>query len=152
MQLYWLFMFVEKLPYLNPFKMLYLLCRKLNWFGIELDFFKHNSSKFPAISFKKAHQQPRNSVHWIRLSHYSIRRLFMSYIAPILSKNNDRIFIFLSTFGCIGIVLLTAHLIGYIVHRRRQAVLTYRGRGVVYDNIKNVLCPIIQWSLSMFQT
>lgn len=71
-------------------------------------------------------------------------------IAPNLLGKNDRIFIFLSTFGCIGIVLLIAHLIVYIIHRRQQAVSmtivceNHQDRGLIYDNINDVSCPTIQ--------
>lgn len=45
----------------------------------------------------------------------------ISFVRKFSEKRN-KIFIFITTLGCIGLVLLTAHLIVYIIDRRRRSI------------------------------
>lgn len=66
------------------------------------------------------------------------------------SENRDKIFIFITTLGCIGLVLLTAHLIVYIVDRRRRSLsltttcVSIQEQGPMYENINDVSLPVIE--------
>lgn len=41
---------------------------------------------------------------------------------PKSSDKGNKIFIFMTTLGCIGFVLLTIHLIVYIIEKRRRSI------------------------------
>lgn len=66
------------------------------------------------------------------------------------SENRDKIFIFITTLGCIGLILLTAHLIVYIIDRRRRSLLvtttcvSIQEQGPMYENINDVSLPVIE--------
>lgn len=42
--------------------------------------------------------------------------------AQNVPEKRDKMFIFITFLGCIGLVLLTAHLIVYIIDRRRRSI------------------------------
>lgn len=75
----------------------------------------------------------------------NIKTNFSSNIpVPIFSENEDKIFIFITTLGCVGFVLLTAHLIVYIIDRRRRSIsvtTTCKNipeQSLMYENINDV--------------
>lgn len=68
---------------------------------------------------------------------------------PKLSENGNKIFIFITALGCIGFVLLTVHLIVYIIDRRRRSIsVTTTCENIpeqcsIYENINDVSLPVI---------
>lgn len=78
---------------------------------------------------------------------FNIKKKISSNISPNISENRDTIFIFIATLGGIGFVLLTAHLMVYIIDRRRRSISvtstceSVPEQGSLYENINSVSNP-----------
>lgn len=95
-----------------------------------------------------AHENNLSRNQSVRL--HNMKTNFSSNMSvPKLLENGNKIFIFMTTLGSIGFVLLTIHLIVYIIDKRRRSIsVTSTCENIpeqcsMYENMNDVSLPVI---------